>query len=510
MSSISSLNRSVLRITGLSSTLDTDSIVTGLLTTDKSRIDKQFQVKTKLEWKADAYREMNTLLKNFRQENLSTLKASTNMLSSTALKMFNVTMLDTSSAVTVSAGTSASEGTYTINEISQLAKAAVTTNTDTTGVFSSDIAYDTALQDLSFNNAIQFDENNAITFSINGKDFSFTKDNTVGDVINTINSSDAGVTMKYSSLTKNFTITSKTTGAASEVNIVNKTGNAFATDGAAFKIAQGVYNGQNAKLKIEGVDVEKDTNSFTIDGITYTLKGESTTPVSFTIDKDIDGIVDKVKNFISNYNTMIDTLQTRIDEETYKSYPPLTDDQREQLTETQQKKWDDFSKSGLLRNDSNISGLLNKMRSAFYTDVEGTGVSPSELGLNTGIYSDHGKITIDEDKLRAAIENNPDLVTKVFTQSSTATDASQKFKESGLINRISIAMNEYTATTTDVNLKNLDDEIDDADEYLTTLQTRYDNNEEKYYARFTAMETALAKLNSQQSWLGNQISSFNS
>lgn len=495
VNSLTSLNRSMLRLSGLSSGLDTESIVTGLLTTDKTRIDKQFQAQTKLEWKADAYRDLNLLLKNFRQDNMSVLKPESNMFSAAALNNFDVTMLNTTNAVTIKAGATAQEGTVKIDNITQLAQAA---SQSSTGVFNSDVTYGTALKDLPFAKALQFDAG-SISFSINGKDFSFTESSTLNDVLNTINNSDAGVTMRYSALTKGFTLTSKTMGSASKIEIVNKTGNAFADADSAFGIAQGTYTGQSAKLSINGISVTQESNNFTIDGITYSLKDKATTSISFMVDRNIDQSIDKIKTFIDNYNKTISTIQAKIDEETHSAYPPLTDSERENLSEAQAEKWDTLSKSGILHNESNLSSLLDKMRDAFYSKITGLGLSPADIGLKTGVYSDKGKITIDETALRSALENNPDMVTQIFTKTSTAADATQKYNESGLISRISEAIAQYTETNTSVSLSNIDKEISQAKNQLEKLTKVMSNHEEKLYAKFTAMETALSKLNSQTS-----------
>ena len=113
-----------LRISGLSSGLDTDSIVKSMLTTMQAKVDRQSQTTTKLEWKAEALRSINSTIKAFRESNLSVLNSGSNMLSSSTYNAYSVAMLTTTSAVTVSAGSSASAGKMTINSISQLATAA--------------------------------------------------------------------------------------------------------------------------------------------------------------------------------------------------------------------------------------------------------------------------------------------------------------------------------------------------------------------------------------------------
>lgn len=505
-SPLNSINRSILRLSGLSSGLDTDSIVKSLLKIDQFKVDKQYKYKTKLEWKSEAYREVNLLLRNFRENNMSALTPSTNMLSTSAYKQYSVTMLNTTNAVAVSAGSKATPGIVTIDSITNLAEAA---QFKSEGIVNGEISLDTALEDLAFNTPLEFDANGEISFTINGEDFIFNRSNTLNDIITSVNArTAAGVIMSYSSLKKGFIITAKDTGLASTIEIENVAGNAFAAGNAAFGIEAGIDHGEDAVLSINNTEVRSSTNNFTIDGISYSLKAETDTPISFNVERDIDATFNKIKGFIDNYNKLIDSLQAKLDEEVYRDYEALTDEERELLTETQQKQWEEKAKSGLLRGDKNIERLLSQMRSAFYTAVTDAGLSPMEIGLKTGAYRENGRINIDDAKLREALENNPDGVAMIFAKTSKATDSGVKFKESGLVTRISDLMSQYTETAISVTLENNKEAISDAEDRLEQLKDWLSNNEEKYWARFTAMETALARMNSQSSWLAAQMGSF--
>jgi len=503
---INSITRT--RINGLSSGMDTEALVKSMLQYDMAKVTKQFQLKTKMEWKRDAYREINTALMDFRKSYMSLLNPTDNMLTTSAYATYKVNMLTTTNAVTVSVGSNATEGKITINEITQLATAATAKGTGK--VFGdSAVAYDTALSELPFANELVF-EDDQISFSINGEEFTFGKEDTLSTMISTINAnSKAGVRVSFSSLTNGFTIAAKTTGQSSKVEIVNIKGNAFAQGDSAFGIEEDIYKGENAKLIIENVPVERESNTFTIDGITYTLKDEmKDASASFSVERDLDATLSKITKFIDSYNELIGKLQSQLDEKIHYSYSPLTDDQRREITEDEAKEWDKQAKSGVLRNDINVSGLLNTLRSAFYAGISGLDKSAAEIGLTTGAWSDKGKIVIDEAKLRKALEENPDEVANLFTKPSSAEDASQKFNESGLIMRISNAMNNYVEQVTKVSLANLDLSISRASDRLTDLEIRMAENEEKYWARITAMETAMASLNSQSSWLTAQLSSL--
>ncbi len=504
--SINSLNLTTTRLTGLSSGLDTDSIVTSLLEIDQMKVDRQYKIKTKLEWKSDALREVNTLLRNFRQDNLSVLNPDTNMLSTSAYMANKVSMLTDTTAVSITADTTAVAASMTIDSITPLA-----TNAQVKGnaAFSESITTDTALSELPFSNALVF-EGGEISFSINDKVFTFSESDTLGDVIAEVNASDAGVTMRYSSLTKGFYISSKTTGSESAVKIVNITGNAFETGNSAFGIEEGTTHGQDAELYIDETKVVQSTNTFTIDGITYSLKNESNTAISFSVQRDIDGIVDGISNFIDSYITLITTLHGKIGEDVFSDYEPLTDAQEEQMSESQIEKWEAKAKSGLLRSDRNIQSLLSTMRNAFYTIVEGAGISASDIGLATESYSTTGEIAIDEDVLRQALENDPDQVIKAFTSTSESSEGSVIYSESGLVTRISNALVNYTNTSTDVTLGSMATQIEQVEDKLSDLEDWLSNQEDYYYRKFSAMESALATLNSTSSWLSSIMSAWNS
>jgi flagellar hook-associated protein 2 len=509
--SINGLNSSTLRLTGLASGLDTESIVKSLLEIDQFKVDGQQRAVTKLEWQGDAYRAVNLQIKTFREKYLYPLAAENdNMLLTKNYNIFSAALTSTTSAVNVTASSNAVAGSYTIDQITSLASAASFSSAVKLG---ESVNRNTKIGDLA---GFVFNEETidgaivkSFSFSINDQAFTFGEDATVSEVVNKVNSNtQAGVIMSYSTLKQGFTITGAVTGATSSVKIENGLGNFFGLSSAA-GIEGGEKFGTNAVLQIEGVDVEKSSNSFTIDGINYTLKSESATAINFDVTRDVDATVNKIVGFIDAYNELITSLQGKLQEEVYSVYEPLTDAEREKLTEKQAEQWDEKAKSGLLRNDSKLSSLISTLRSAFYTAVEGTGKSASEIGLNTGYYKDGGKITVNKEKLRAAIETNPTEVTGIFTSTSTATDASVKNAESGLMNRISTAMSGYVSYTTGQTLDMNKTELSKAETRLSDLEDWLSNNEEKYYARFSAMETALAKLNSQTSWISSLLGTMN-
>ncbi len=497
------INANLIRLNGLSSGLDTESIVTSLLKIDQMKVDKQFKLAEKLEWKGDAYRAINLKLKSFRETYMTTQYPATNMFSSSAYNAFAVTMNTQTSAVSITAGSNASVGALTISNI----KLATAPQVSSSNVFGAD-------QNVTINSTLEeafgpdtFDGDGNISFSINGKTFTFSKDTSISKMTNQINSSDTGVTMSYSSLKKGFTITSKTTGKDSKIQIENLSGKAFESASTGFMIGEVDVAGTNATAIIDGVPVERASNTFTIDGITYALKENTTSEseIKFSISRDVDSVFNRIKGFIDAYNSLIEEVQAKLDEEIYSDYGPLTDAEREDLSETQITQWEEKAKSGLLRNDNSLRTLLQDLRNMFYSVVEGAGKSAAGIGLETGSYAVTGKIVINEAKLKQALSNNPDQVASIFTKVSNATDASTKYKESGLVVRMSSTFNKFLANSTDITLKTNAEAVTNANNRLDQLEDWLEKNEQKYYARFTAMETALAKLNSQTGWISSML-----
>lgn len=489
-----------LRLSGLSSGMDTDIVVKGMLSLYQAKIDKQQQTNTKLNWTADAYREVNTLIKNFRSKHMSVLTG-TNMMSSLSYSDYSVKMMSDTNAVSISANSSANEGTVTINSITELAESV---SIKSLGVFKG-TAYssDLKLSDIQLEQAFVFDENGEIKFSINGKDFTFTADNTIGELTNAVNSSGAGVRMSYSSLTKGFTLINPETGFASEIAIVNTAGNAFSA-GGALGIEEGTYNGKDAQLLIDNVPVTRATNTFTIDGITYTLSGKTNDPITFSVNRDVDATVKRIKEFVDSYNELVGKLQGKVEEKAYRKFPPLTDTQKEEMTDKEIEKWEEKSKSGMLYNDPYVSSLLTTLRSAFYTEIEGSGMMLSDIGLNTGLYYEGAKINVDENKLRSAIAADPQKIKDLFTKDADG------FNGSGLIVRISDAMLSYTKQSTSVALESLGDRISNTDKRIQELQSQMEDREAVLWQRFSAMESAMSKLNSMSGWLSNMLSGVSS
>ena len=365
---------------------------------------------------------------------------------------------------------------------------------------------------------LALDGDGMFSFTVNGKEFSFNAASTsVSAMIKKVNAdTDAQVTMSYSSITDSFVLQSDSTGSSAGITVSNGTGvNAFG-DGGFFGISSLTAAGSDAQMVIDGETVTKSSNTFTIDGMTFNLKasfdsaavGSTQESISINIDQDIDSVITKVKNFVTAYNDIVEMLNNKTSEKVEYDFSILTEAQREEMDEEDLKAWDAKAVSGILRNDNQISGLLSEMRSRLFQEIGDTGLSASEIGLSTGTWSDNGKITLDETKLRTALETNPDAVAQVFVGSTTSTDEATIEKESGLITSFFKSISDYTSDITKNTLSSLTTSLDNDKTKYSDLMELMAEKEEDYYAKFTAMETAISRYNSQSTWLSQQIGSL--
>lgn len=504
-----------MRMTGLVSNMDTDSIVKNMMKIEQMKLDRQARSLTTMQWKQDAYNATNADLKAFINDFISTLGSNTMMKSSNYVT-FNATASGKSAdAVTISGTAEASAGSVTIDSITNLAKSANATSgakVSKSGELAA--SNSTQLKDLDFANKLEF-VNGEISFAVNGEEFTFKSTDTLQTMINKVNASDAGVNMSYSRLTDTISFASKETGEETSVEIRNIKGNAFGGADSAFGISNGTYkNGEDAVLSINGVEVKKSSNDFTLDGIRYSLNrtfdpadaDEGAVTVKLT--KDVSTAVDNIKKFVTGYNTLINKLTDLVNTRKTtkeKSYTPLTEEEKSTMSEEQIEKWEEIAKKGLMYNDAGLQKLVSGLRTAMYDTVQGLGMSAAEIGLRTGEYATTGEIVLDEDMLRSALEKDPHAVMNVFMSISDSTDEATAYKENGFLKRIDTLMNNYMKGSAQTSLDNLETQIYRTTNKISDMEDRMLELEEKYYLKYAALEEAMSKMQSQSNSLASLL-----
>ncbi|WP_082732595.1 flagellar hook-associated protein 2 [Tepidibacillus decaturensis] len=547
-----------MRISGLASGIDIDSIIKDLMKAERMPLNKLTQKKQILEWQRDDYREMNKLLTELDQF-ISVTQTDGIGRQSTFLK--KVISSSNESAVTAKN----ISGTTDINTqigVSQLAKAASmwsagdirsnqNFNPDDLLVNQKDNLVNGAnLPTTSFNIHIQ-----AIQSDGSVAEKSITVDpNTMSlnQVMSEINKK-LDVNAFYDSKSGKVVLSAKNTGDAAnqpEIKIMDTDTNGYnfmtsvlrlsadsdtattTNDALGQPIGQA---GQNAKFTFNGMSMERTSNTFQINGYEYTLKNTTldssgiVQPVTLTSTTDTDAIFDSVIKFIDKYNEIIGKINDKISQERYRDYLPLTDEQKQDMSEKQIELWEEKAKSGLIRNDSILSGGLNQMRLDIYSPVTGlTGTyydakkgqnvtinQLASIGIETSSsYTDKGKLILkDEAKLRDAISQNPMAIYDLFNKEVKDANGKLVSDQSGIAERlrdtIKNTMSNIEAKAGNTYLANsqytIGKDLDRVDKSIDAFQDRLLQIEDRYYRQFTAMEQAIQRANQQSAYLMQQF-----
>jgi flagellar hook-associated protein 2 len=500
-----------LRLSGLVSGLDTESMVKSLMKVEKLKVDRIWQQKTRLEWQREARQALDQKITEFRRTTMSALSPETNLMSAGAFNTFNAIAQSANPSVQIVATETAAAGLVVIDRIDRLATADRVSSL--AAVASEPLNRSIALSDLPLSTPLAFDANQDIAFKINDVLFTFKATDTLQTMFSTINSSTANVSMGYSELTNAFSLSSLVTGEASTLTIENLSGNAFGTDptmdppdetavSALGLFSSRIEAGQDALLSINGTPLSRGSNSFTIDGLRIQLSEPIETSLRFSIIRNIEPAVKKIQAFVHACNTLVDYAQGKLGETVFRDFSPLTTDQRGEMNETEIKLWEDKAKSGLMRNDRNLSGLLLDMRRMLYDPVAGLGKSVASVGLRTGSYLEKGRIVLDEATLRQALTNNPEEVAQLFTRTGPSTDAIAKTQESGLLVRLGEAFSKFAQTD---NLSTYTRYLTAYDKQINQLSNKLAAQEDAIWRKFSAMESALSTMQAQSSWLSQQL-----
>ncbi|GGH64423.1 flagellar hook-associated protein 2 [Paenibacillus silvae] len=510
----------VTRITGMASGMDIDALVKKLMTAESQPLNKLNQNKQLMEWKREGYRESSVKLVTFAQTKINDTFSKLG-----ALNAQKVNISGNTSAVTAKASATAA-GNMEI-EVLLLAKAASTKSSSAPTKGGSESNWGKVL--LSDITGSGVATSGTSTVQVNGVDIEIDgATETLDSFVRKINTNTkTGVTAIYDSATGNMSITSRDTGLSSNDITIN--GSIF----TALKLNNQLAGGDDAKVKINGLEVTKASNTFNMNGVDITLNALSngaTTQVGVT--KDIDKIIETVQNFVDSYNELSSFLNGKVNEERNSKYTPLTSEQKKDMSDDEVKLWEQKAKSGMLKRDSILEGAISQMRTALVQTVKldktvtlenGTKttneLNMTHIGITTGTYETKGKLILDTDKLRAALEENPDIVNDYLGKNYSSSYLNNEYDSSdGIFSRLRKISNKTldslanTAGTSKVSteitasfnassvmgesLRLLDIRISDLTAKLNTKETNY-------YKKFTAMETAISKYNSTSSNLSS-------
>ena len=504
-----------IRITGMNSGLDTESIITALTQRHKDKVDNSKGDQKKLTWKQDKWKELNKKVTSFYNGTLS------NMRFSTAYTK-KVTTASNASAVSVVTGDSAMAANQSLDILSLSSAAFLTGNAVSykdennkqvkadmfTKVDKLGITEDTTLEFTIGNNP-----NDKISVGISATD-------TIEDVRNKLRATASTVTgttlnFNYDDNNNRFYVSSKKDGEDYNFKAVSSdVATALGFDSTNY------VEGSSAKIKLNGVEYTSNSNTFEINGLTITAN-EVASGITLSTKQDTSGIYDNIKKMLKEYNDLMKEFSTLYNADKAKKYKMLTDEQKDEMTDKEVEEWEKKIKDGLLSGDETISNIRNGLKSIVSGGIDvklkdGTTSTMhlSNFGIGTGSYfsteenerdalhidgdSDDDLTSGNTDLLKAFISSDPEAVQSFFTEFSR-----------NLYGKLSDLMKgtEYSSSFTIYEDKLMASQYSSYNTKISDAEKALEAAQDKLYKKFSVMETALAKINSSSSAFSGMLGS---
>ena len=483
-----------IRISGMASGMDTDAMVQDLVKAYKTKGDKNTKTLKRAELKQDKWKDLNKKIKSFTNKYVSNMKFSSYYSS-------KKTTVSDSTKASVVASDGAITGTQEL-EVGKLAKTAYLTG----GKLADNITSSSSLE------SIVGKDITGTEINVNGQKITIGEDWTVGNFVSALKG--AGLNANFDEGNHRIFVSAKNSGEDADFSfsggddIIN-----------ALKLSEGSgakkIDGEDAEITLNGAKFTSSSNTFSINGLTITAKAETNgDKLSINTDTDYDAIYDKIKSFIKDYSSLINEITELYNAPANKGYDPLTDEEKEALSESEIKKWEDKVNESLLRKDSNLGSLSGILRESMLQtfDFSGKTYSLSTFGINTSNYfmvdaNERNAFHIDgdpddpessgnTDKLKAAIAADPEAVTNFFSQlTSNMYDKLQAFTKSSETRSYGSYYDDKQMKT---DITKYEKKVSDWDDYVKDI-------EDRYYKQFSRMESAMTKLNSQQTYLSNMF-----
>ncbi|MEC0241421.1 flagellar filament capping protein FliD [Paenibacillus dokdonensis] len=516
-----------LRINGFSG-MDVDSMVKQLMTAKRVPLDKLNQQKTYLSWQRDSYREMNSKVFGFKTKLSDVFGKASAMTAQTAVVSGNTDAIKAEAAANASTIPMSVRVMELAAKTSLQPKGSMYAKPATENGDAPTAKLSTTLGDLNnyepATSPVPSDENpETFQLTINKVELNFSSKDSISTILSKINNSTANVLASFDEISGRFSFSAKDYGSENKIFITESNYsskqppetkkvkmlellNVDPTDESSRTPAKEAVIKVSTKFDSNGNPIDEkefksNKNTLTVNGITMTLLAESVDKPS-TIKTTIDPTkaVDTMKSFVQSYNELIDLMNTKVGEEKYRDFTPLSDEQKSAMKENDITAWEAKAKSGLLKNDDILKDAINSMRSIINSNMG----QLSSMGITTGSYYEGGKLILDEGKMKDALQSNPQQITDLFQGSTgiisklstTMTSTLQKFSDRAGTNRFSGDLN---STFKEESV--MGKQMKDYTSQITAMLKRLEDAEDRYYKQFTAMETAMSKLQSQSSSL---------
>lgn len=269
---------------------------------------------------------------------------------------------------------------------------------------------------------------------------------------------------------------------------------------------------ENAKITLNDAEFTSSSNVFNINGLTIKATGTTAAGESLTISTDTDtqGLYDKIKDFLTEYNSIINELTGLYNADSAKGYEPLTDDEKSEMSDSEVEKWETKIKDAILRNDSTIGGVMNSMTTAMMSSytVNGKSYSLASFGIHTLGYLNAAKneqyaYHIDGDEDDSNTSGNTDKLLNMITNNPEDVEEFMKQLTSGLYSALDVKMKSTTMSSayTIYNDKQMTRDYNSYTTQIKNWETKIEDLENRYYKQFSNMEKQLAKMQSSTSSL---------
>lgn len=539
-----------IRITGLNSGLDTEAIISELVSAYRTKEEKYQKAQTKLSWKQDAWKDLNIKVRSL-YDNISNLRFTS------AWTMKKTTVSDSTKATVTAAG-SCVNGTQTL-KIKQLAKGTYITGGEISNTSAGTAPTSaTKLSELGYTGSggdIQVKDSSGNVV----KTVSVTGNTTIKDLVSALNG--AGDTKaSFDATNKRIFMTSNKTG---EQNAFSLDGDAdiLKTVGLSKEGGASIVDAQDSEIELNGAKFTSANNTYTVNGLTIDCLAETgNSEISITTSVDTQSMYDQVKSFLSQYNSLIKEMYSLYNADSAKGYEPLTDSEKDQMTDTEVEKWEEKIKAALLRRDDTLDGIMSTMKNAMSTSYyiyngnavtydsdkqyykcngnaiknsDGSYVtsasqlklwasangakkySLSSFGIKTEAYatmtanSSHDAYHIDGDADDSVSKNNSDVLLNMLSSDPDTVSSFMKQLTSGLYSAIDTKMKSVKGLSSSYTIYNdieMAREYSDYTDTISKWEDKLTDLEDSYYKKFAAMESALASLQSQSSSLSSLLS----
>lgn len=487
------------RLPGLATGMETDSVVKQMLSGEQNKVDRAKQKEQTIKWQQEIYRDVMKDIKSFQDKYFSV----TSKDSITSSKAWNSLKVSSSNervmTATGSAGANDIDYSFTVENLAKPARTSAEK-----ALNGKTIKKESKLSEFDLNNV---ESKFFIKYGDGDKDISkeitIKPEDTVDSLIVKINeSTDGKIKASFSEMTGKLTIKTNKTGESSKLNIVDSKGDL--SDALNFLGLSKESKGENAEIKVNTKDespeikINQESNSFTIDGINYSVHAKGTTEINST--QDVEPVVENMKKFVEDYNKIMDKVYGLVTEKKNKDYSPLTDAQKEDMSEKEIEKWEKKAKVGLLRNDSEMRSFMDSMQTAIFGK---NAQFLNECGLTSSEdYNKRGQLSINEDKLRKSLQNKGDRVFKAFAGEKTSMLEKMKDTMHKYIGSSSsiFARKAGLEKTSSVVKNYFSEQIRRQEDMIKRLQKKMDDREEKLYKQFGQLEASMNKLNSQMNY----------